>query len=128
MVLTRNLFSLPEKRPYFSRIAFLSYLIEFYGSQIRKDTNNFICDSLTKSYTSLVYDFLFSPLSCTLFEVFKGAKTKLHTTDHKCTLRNSSFEFLKRVASTLNTASLQSRKKSVHKIYGQVLEGRIYLT
>ena len=121
------LLSRSETRPQHSRIAFLTYLIESYGSQLTKDTIIFICDPLTEGYNSLIYDILFSPLSCTLFEFFKGVKTELHTTDHKSTFKKSSFGFLKRVASTLNSAALQSRKRSVHKINGQVLEGRIHL-
>ena len=37
--------------------------------------------------------------------------------------RKSSFEFVKRIASTLNTAALQSQKESVHKIARQEEEG-----
>ena len=86
------LLSWSETRPQHSRIAFLSYLTKSYGSQLTKDTIIFIWDPLTEGYTSLFYDILFSPLSCTLFEFFKGVKTELHTTDHKCTFRKSSFE------------------------------------
>ena len=38
-------------------------------------------------------------------------------------ISKSSFEFLKRLASTVNTAALQSRKETVHKIARQEAEG-----
>ena len=46
--------SLPEKASQVSRTAFLSYLVEFYGTQLKKGSVLFICDPLTNSYISLI--------------------------------------------------------------------------
>ena len=64
--------SLPEKASQVSRTAFLSYLVEIYGTQLTKGSVLFICDQLTNNYISLIYDTLFHPLSNTLLEFLNG--------------------------------------------------------
>ena len=107
----------------FSRIAFLSYLIEIYGAQLTEGSIIFICHPLSNTYVSLNYDTSFNPLSDTLFEFFNGVCTELQPPDRACIFRKSSIEFLKRLASTLNTGTLQSRKESVDKMSRQEIEG-----
>ena len=63
---------LPDKASQVSRIAFLSYLVEIYGTQLTKGSVFFICDPLTNSYFSLRYHTLLQPLSDTLFEFLNG--------------------------------------------------------
>ena len=96
------LLSLPETESHVSRTSFLSYLVEIYGSQLTKGSVLFICDPLTNTYTSLIYDTLFNPLSDTLFEFFNGIWSEIQPLDSEMLLRKISFEFLKRLASTLN--------------------------
>ena len=115
-------FSLPEKASHLSRTAFLSYLIEIYGKQLTKGSILFICDPLTNKYTSLIYDTLFHPLSDTLFEFLNGIYTEIQPLDREVLFNKSSFEFLKRLATALNTNASQSRKESVHKIARQEVE------
>ena len=52
------LLSLPDKASQVSRTAFLSSLIEIYGAQLTKGSILFICDLLTNTYISLIYDTL----------------------------------------------------------------------
>ena len=54
--------SLREKASQVSWTAFLSYLVEIYGTQLTKGSILFICDPLTNSYISLIYDTLFHPV------------------------------------------------------------------
>ena len=51
------LLSTPVKASRVSRTAFLSYLVEIYGAQLKKDSVLFFCDPLTNTYTSLIYEF-----------------------------------------------------------------------
>ena len=120
-------FSVPKKASQISRNAFLSYLIEIYGAQITKGSVQFICNPLTNTNISLVYDTLFNPLSDSLFEFLNGVWSELQPLDRAGVFRKSSFEFLKRLASTLNTAALQSRKECVLKIARQEIEGFTHL-
>ena len=69
--------SLSEKASQVSRTAFLSYLVEIYGAQLTKGSVVFICDPLTNTYTSLIYDILFNSLSDTLFEIFDGVWSEI---------------------------------------------------
>ena len=68
------------------------------------------------TYTSLIYDTLFNPLSNTLFEFLNGVCSEIQRSDRQGKFRKSSFEFLNRLASTLKAIALQSRQKSVNKI------------
>ena len=115
--------SLPEKASQFSRTAFLSYLFEIYGTQLTKGSVLFICDPLTNSYISLIYDTLFHLLSNTLFEFLNGIWSEIKPSDKEGLCRKSSFEFLKRLAPAPNTNTLPFRKESVHKIARQEIEG-----
>ena len=86
------------------------------------------CDLLTNTYIiSLIYDSLFNPLSDTLFEFLNGICSEIQPLDRTGVFRKSAFEFIKRLASTLNTAAQQSRKESVHKIARQEKEGFTHL-
>ena len=104
-----------------SRIAFLSYLIDISLTQLTNITNIFP-DPFTDRYTSLIYDTLFSPLSDALFEYLRGVYTELHTS-RACAFRQSAFDFLKRLESTLNNAAIQPRKEIVHKITRREIKG-----
>ena len=115
--------SLREKASQVSRTAFLSYLIEIYGTQLTKGSILFICDPLTKSYISLIYDTLFHPLSDTLFELLNGIWSELQPSDREGLFRKSFIEFLKRLAPALHTNASHSQKESVHKIAKQEIEG-----
>ena len=53
----QSLLSLPDEASQVSRTAFLSYLIEIYGAQLTKGPILFICDPLTDTYNSLVYEY-----------------------------------------------------------------------
>ena len=121
------LLCLPEKASQVSRTVFLSYLLERYGDQLTKGTILFLCDPLTNTYISLIYDTLSNPLSDTLFEFLKGVWSEMQHLDRAGVFKKSSFEFLQRLASTLNTAALQSWKESVHKIARQEKEGFTHL-
>ena len=121
------LLSLPEKASQVSRTAFLSYLVEIYGAQLTKCYVLFVYDPLTKTYTSLIYDTLFNPISDTLFEFFNGVWSGIQPLDREGVFRKSSFEFLKRFASTLYANASQSRKKSVQKVVRQEMEGFTHL-
>ena len=55
--------TLPEKASQVSRTAFLSYLVEIYGTQLTKGSVLFFCDPLTNDYISLVNDTLIPLLS-----------------------------------------------------------------
>ena len=111
----QSLLSLPDRASQVSRTVFLSYIIEIYGVQLTKDLILFICGALTNKYISLIYDTLFNPLSATLFEFLNGIWSEIQPLDRRGVFRKSSFEFLKRLASTLNTAAQQSRKESVQQ-------------
>ena len=89
----RPLLSLSEKVSQVSRTAFLSYLAEIYGAQLTKGSVLFICDLLTNTYTSLIYDTLFNPLSDTLFEFQNGVWSEMQTSDREVVFRKNSFEF-----------------------------------
>ena len=115
--------SLPEKASQVSPTAFLSYLVEIYGIQLTKGSVLFICDPLTNSYISLLYNTLFHPLLDTIFEFLKGIWSERQPSDREGLFTKSSFEFLKRLAPALNTNALLSRKESVHKAAGQDIEG-----
>ena len=124
--------SLSEKASQVSRTAFLSYLVEIYGAQLTKGSVLFICDALTNTYISLIYDILFNPLSDTLFEILDGIWSEIHSSDREMVFWKSSFEFHKRPASNNANAS-QSRQKNVQKIARQVIKGfthllKIYIT
>ena len=84
--------------------------MEIYGAQLTKGSMLLVCDALTNNYVSLIYDTLFNPSSDTLFDFFNGVWTKLQNSDRANAFRISSFEFLKRLASTLKTTALNSRK------------------
>ena len=105
------LLPLPEKESQFAQQLFFHISSAIYGKQLTTGTVLFICDLVTDSYTSLIYDTLFHPLSDTLFDFLRGVYAEIHTAD--CGFRKSSFEFLKRLASALTTA------ESVHKIARQ---------
>ena len=64
--------SLTEKASQISRTAFLSYSVEINGTQLTKGSVLFVCDPLTNSYISLIYDTPFHPLSETLFKFLNG--------------------------------------------------------
>ena len=67
-------------------------------------------------YISLIYDTFFNQLSDTLFEFLNRVGLEKHHLDKMDLFRkSSSFEFLKRLTSTLNIAALQSREKSVQQ-------------
>ena len=118
---------LPEKASQVSRTAFFSYLVEIYGAQLTKGSVLFICDPLKNKNISLIYATLFNPLSDTLFEFPYGVLSELQTSDREGIFRKPSFEFLKRLAPTLNDSASQSRKESVHNIARQEIEGFIHL-
>ena len=107
--------SLPDKGSQVSQIAFLSYLIKIHRAQLTKGSIFSICDTLTNTYISFIYCNLFNPLSDTLFELLNGICTEIQPSDRTDVYKKLSFEFLKHLASTLNTAALQSRKESVQK-------------
>ena len=67
----RPFFSLQDKASQVSRTAILSYLIKIYGAQLTKGLILFICDPLTNTFISLIYDTLINPLSDTVFEFLK---------------------------------------------------------
>ena len=83
--------SLPEKASQVSRTAFLSYLVEIYGTQLTKCSVLFLCDPLTNSYISLTYDTLFHPLSDTLFEFVNGIRSEIQPPDRGGIFKKSSF-------------------------------------
>ena len=103
--------SLPEKASQVSRIAFLSYLVEISGTQLKKGLVVSICDPLTNNYISLIYDTLFHPLSDTLFEFLKGIWSEIQPSGRERLFRKSSFENLKRLATALNTCFTLSKRK-----------------
>ena len=117
------LLSSPEKASRVSRTTFIFYLVEIYGAQLTKGSVLFLCDPLTSSYTSLIYDTLFNPLSETLFEFFNVVWSEIQPLDRQGVFRKTSFESLERLVSTLNTNALQSRKESLNKIARQEIEG-----
>ena len=84
------LLSLPEKASQVPRTAFLSYLVEIYGSQLTKGSVLLICDPLTNTYTSLIYDTLFNPLFDTLFEFFNGVWSEIQPLDKEMVFRKTS--------------------------------------
>ena len=104
--------SLPEKASHVSRTAFLSYLVEIYGTQLTKGSVLFICDPLTNSNISLIYDTLFHQLSDALFEFLNGVWSEIQPSDRERLFIKSSFEILKRLAPALNTYALHSRSHS----------------
>ena len=108
-----------EKASHISRTAFLSYLIKIYRKQLTKGSFLFISDPLVNKNTSLLYDTLIHPLSDTLFEFLNGVYTEIQPQDREVLFKKASFEFLKRLAPSLNTNASQSRKESVHKIARQ---------
>ena len=108
--------SLPEKASQVSRTAFLSYLVEFYGTKLTKGSVLFICDPFTNNYNLLIYDTLFHPLSDTLFEYLNGIWSEIQPSDREGIFRKSSFEFLKRLAPALNANASHSRKKAYTKL------------
>ena len=68
-----------------------------------------------------------------MFEFLNGVWSEIQPSDREGLFRKSSFEFLERLASALNTNASQSRKESVHKIARHELEGfnqllKIYLS
>ena len=71
------------------------------------------------SYTTL----FFNPLSESLFAFLIGVWSEIQPLDIVAAIRTSSFVFHKRLATTLNTAALLSRTKSVHIIARQEIEG-----
>ena len=81
--------SLPEKASQVSRTAFLSYLIEIYGTELTKGSVLFICNPLTNKYISLIYDTLFHPLSDTLFEFLNGFWSAIQPSDREGIFRNT---------------------------------------
>ena len=87
--------NLPEIASQVSRTAFLSYLVEIYGTQLTQGSVLFICDPLTNKYNSLINDTLFHPLSDTLFEFLNGIWSEIQPSDREGIIRKSSFEFLK---------------------------------
>ena len=108
-------------------------MIEIHGAQLTEGSILFIYDPLTNKNTTLIYDSLFSPLSDTLFEFLNGIYSEIQPLEREALFRKASFEFLKRLAPALNTNASQSRKKSVHKIARQEIEGfnkllEIYIT
>ena len=109
--------SLPEKASQFSRTAFFSYLVEIYGTQLTKGSVLFICDPLTNNFISLIYDTLFHPLSDTLIEFLNGIWSEKQPSDREGIFRKSSFEFLERLAPTLNANASHSRKKAYTKSF-----------
>ena len=117
--------SLPENASQVSRTAFLSYIVIFgfifqiYGAQLTKGSVLFICDPITNTYTSLIDDTFFNPLSGTLYEFLNGVWSEIQPLDREGVFRKYSLEFLKRLASNLNATASQSRKKSMHKIARQ---------
>ena len=113
------LLSLPDRASQVLRTVFVLYLIEIYGAQLTKGLILFICGALTNTYISLIYDTLFNPLSDILFEFLNGIWSEIQPLDRTGVFRKSSIEFLKRLASTLNTAAQQSRRESKHKIARQ---------
>ena len=76
----------------------------------------FICNPLTNTYFSLVYETLFNALSDTQFQFLSGVWAEIQASDITGIFRKSIFEFLKCLAGTLNNATLKPRKGSVHKI------------
>ena len=62
-----------------------------------------------------MYDTLFNPLSDTIFEFPNGVWSEIQPLDRQGVFRKSSFEFVKRPASTLHANASHSRKESVHK-------------
>ena len=119
--------SLPEKASQVSRTAFLSNLVEFYVTQLTKGSVLFICDPLTYTYISLLYDIQIHLLLDTLFEFLNEIWSEIQPSDREGFFRKSSFEFLKRLAPALDTNVSHSQKGSVHKIAKQETEGFIQL-
>ena len=83
----------------------------------------FICEPLTNTYTSLIYDTLLSPLYDTLFDFFHGVRSEIQPLDRKGVFRKCCIEFLIRLAPSFNVNASQSRRESVHKVARQELEG-----
>ena len=65
----QRLLSLSDRASQVSRTAFLSCLFEIYGAQRTKSSFLLICDPLTNTYISFIYNTLFNPLSDTLFKL-----------------------------------------------------------
>ena len=59
--------------------------------------------------------------------MLNGVWSEIQPSDTEGIFRKSSFEFLKRLASTLNANALHSRKESGHKIARQETEGFTHL-
>ena len=102
-------------------------MVEIYGTQLTTGSILFVRDPLSDKYTSLIFDKLFNPLSDTLFEFLNGVWTEIKPFDREGVFRKSSFEFLKRLASTLHVNAQQSRRESVHKFARQEIEGFTHL-
>ena len=115
--------SLAEKASQVSRTAFLSYLVEIYETQPTRGSVLFICDPLTNNYVSLMYNTLLHPLSDTLFEFLNALLSEIQPSDREGLFKKPSIEFLKLLAPAFKTNASHSRKKSVHKIGGQEIEG-----
>ena len=98
-------------------------MAKIHGAQLTKVSVLFICDQLTITYTSLIYEILFNPLST----LFHGVWSEIQPSDREGVFRKSSFEFLKRLAPTLNVNASQSRRESVYKIARQEVEGFTHL-
>ena len=73
--------SLPDNASHVSPTAFLSYLVEIYETQLTKGSVHFICDPITNSYISLIYDIVVHPLSDTLFEFLNAIWFEIQPSD-----------------------------------------------
>ena len=81
-------------------------------------------DPIKDIHTFNIYDTLFHTLSDTLFAILR-VYAEIRTNNRRRGLSKSPFEFLKPLASTLNTAAAQLRAESVHKIFRQEIASEI---
>ena len=77
-------------------------------------------------YLTHLWHFIYL-LSDILLEFLNRVWTEAQPSGRAGTLRKSSFEFPKRLASTVNTTALQSQMESVHKVDRQEIEAFSHL-
>ena len=104
-----------KKASQVSRTAFLSNLVKIHGAQLTRGSFLFICDPLKNTYTSLIYDTLFNPLSDTLVDFLQGIWSKMQTSDKESVFLKSYFEFLKLLAPTLHNHDERAYTKSLER-------------
>ena len=92
----------------FHELLFFHIRLKFMELDSQRVCFFFICDPLTKTYTSLIYDILFNPVSDTLFEFLHGVGSEIQPLNREGVFRKSSFEFHERLGITLNVTVSKS--------------------